>query len=228
VEKPLSNLPLTRLERSQEARRERILDATYALAREGGYDAVQLRAVSHRSHVALATIYRYFTSRDHLIAAAMIRRPLPALVAPPPETGSFDRRVWLKTAYRWLVEPFEQEPKLLEAWVRASASRTPEVSAMVSARWEAFWGQIAQIFPADDSALADDVAMILRHVWYSSVTQWVHGVLPVNDIYHQIERTIDRLIPPSTLPLPPVRKPPTATRARRSARNRHVVDQVER
>ena len=220
--------PLSRLERSQEARRERILDATYALAREGGYDAVQLRAVSHRSHVALATIYRYFTSRDHLIAAAITRRPLPLPVLPPPESGSLDMRAWLKSGYRWLVEPFEQEPNLLEAWVRASASRTPEVSAMVADRWEGFWGQIAQVLPANDPAFAADVAMILRHVWYSSVTQWVHGVLAVNDIYHQIERTIDRLIPLNSASLPPVGERPAATSARRSTRHRHIVDQVER
>jgi AcrR family transcriptional regulator len=220
--------PLSRLERSQEARRVRILDATYALAREGGYDAVQLRAVSHRSHVALATIYRYFTSRDHLIAAAITRRPLPSPIVPPHGGGSLHTRAWLKSAYRWLVEPFEEEPNLLEAWVRASASRTPQVSALVAARWDGFWGQIARILPADNPAFADDVAMILSHVWYSSITQWVHGVLAVKDIYNQIERTIDRLIPPTPGCLQPVGERPAAAGPRRSPRHRHIVDQVER
>jgi AcrR family transcriptional regulator len=189
----------SRLQRSQNARRERILEATYALAREGGYDAVQLRQVSRRSHVALATIYRYFTSRDYLIAAALTRRPLPELH--PPQSGVVspaEARDWLKRAYRWLIEPFEREPNLLEAWVRASASRTPEVSAMVAARADGFFGQLAHVLPDDDLDFTDDVLMILRNVWYSSVTQWVNGLLSINDIYRHLERTIDRLIPLET------------------------------
>jgi AcrR family transcriptional regulator len=185
-----------KLMRSQDARRERILDATYSLAREGGYDAVQLRLVSRRSRVALATIYRYFSSRDQLIAAAIIRRPLPELH--PPDSGVLspaEARDWLKRAYRWLMEPFEREPNLLEAWARASASRTPEVSALAAARSEGFFAQFAKVFPEDDPEFAADVVMILRNVWHWSVNQWVYGGLAIGDIYDQLERTIDRLIP---------------------------------
>ena len=58
--------------RSQQARRDRVIQAALELAEEGGYDAVQMRDVATTASVALGTIYRYFTSKDHLLAAALV------------------------------------------------------------------------------------------------------------------------------------------------------------
>jgi TetR/AcrR family transcriptional regulator, cholesterol catabolism regulator len=59
---------------SQRARRRRILNAAVSLARQGGYDAVQMREVADLADVALGTLYRYFPSKVHLLAAAMVRQ----------------------------------------------------------------------------------------------------------------------------------------------------------
>src|SRR5271169_5014823 len=56
---------------AQRERRQRILDATLALASKGGYDAVQMRAVAERADVALGTLYRYFPSKIHLLVGAL-------------------------------------------------------------------------------------------------------------------------------------------------------------
>lgn len=59
---------------SQRARRRRILNAAVSLARQGGYDAVQMREVADLADVALGTLYRYFPSKVHLLSAAMVRQ----------------------------------------------------------------------------------------------------------------------------------------------------------
>lgn len=59
---------------SQRARRRRILNAAVSLARQGGYDAVQMREVAELAEVALGTLYRYFPSKVHLLSAAMVRQ----------------------------------------------------------------------------------------------------------------------------------------------------------
>ncbi len=59
---------------SQRARRRRILNAAVSLARQGGYDAVQMREVAELAGVALGTLYRYFPSKVHLLSAAMVRQ----------------------------------------------------------------------------------------------------------------------------------------------------------
>src|SRR3982751_6270328 len=58
---------------AQRDRRKRILDATIALATQGGFDAVQMRAVAARADVALGTLYRYSPSRIHLLVSARAR-----------------------------------------------------------------------------------------------------------------------------------------------------------
>ena len=48
------------------------IDAAMALGLDGGYDAVQMRDVAARADVAMGTVYRYFTSKDHLLAATLV------------------------------------------------------------------------------------------------------------------------------------------------------------
>ena len=55
----------------QVARRDGAIRAAIELASEGGYEAVRMRDVAARADIALGTLYRYFSSKDHLLAAAM-------------------------------------------------------------------------------------------------------------------------------------------------------------
>ena len=54
--------------RSQHQRRKRIVQAAAALGSRGGIEAMQMRTVSERAGVALGTLYRYFPSKEDLIA----------------------------------------------------------------------------------------------------------------------------------------------------------------
>ena len=56
---------------AQLARRRRVLDAVIGLVAAGRLDDMGMKDVAERSGVALGTIYRYFSSRDHLAAAAV-------------------------------------------------------------------------------------------------------------------------------------------------------------
>jgi TetR/AcrR family transcriptional regulator, cholesterol catabolism regulator len=55
----------------QLVRRAKIIEEVIDLIAEVGADAVQMRDVAQRSGVALATVYRYFRSKEHLLAAAL-------------------------------------------------------------------------------------------------------------------------------------------------------------
>lgn len=50
-----------------EFRAERVILAARTLALQGGYEAVQMRAVAQLAKVALATLYRYYPSKDDLL-----------------------------------------------------------------------------------------------------------------------------------------------------------------
>jgi AcrR family transcriptional regulator len=64
-------VPLTDMTSRQLIRRAKIIEAVIDLIAEVGADAVQMRDVAKRSGVALATVYRYFNSKDYLLAAAL-------------------------------------------------------------------------------------------------------------------------------------------------------------
>ncbi|ORA85044.1 TetR family transcriptional regulator [Mycobacterium malmoense] len=56
---------------SQLKRRAKIIDAVTDLIGEAGADAVQMRDVAQRAGVALATLYKYFSSKEDLLVAAL-------------------------------------------------------------------------------------------------------------------------------------------------------------
>ena len=57
----------------QRQRRERILDAAVDAASAGGYDRVDMRDISERASVAIATLYHHFPSKVHLLTKALER-----------------------------------------------------------------------------------------------------------------------------------------------------------
>src|SRR3954453_4201978 len=72
------------------ARKRRILEAAVRLARQGGYDAVQMRDVAAGAEVALGTLYRHYTSKDQLLLAVQLDQPetLRRRPDPPPPQGA--------------------------------------------------------------------------------------------------------------------------------------------
>src|SRR6476469_3302567 len=105
---------------AQRERRKRILDATIALAAKGGFDAVQMRAVAEKADVALATLYRYFPSKIHLLVSGLARQFERAQeklerAAIPGETPA-ERLMFVLGRNTRLMQ---RDPHLTEAMVRA-------------------------------------------------------------------------------------------------------------
>jgi AcrR family transcriptional regulator len=85
-----------RLSAEQQERRQRVVDVATALAQEGGYDAVVMKDVAERSGVALATLYRWFASKDHLLCEVLLEwgaRVEADLRADPPRDEDGPERV---------------------------------------------------------------------------------------------------------------------------------------
>lgn len=62
--------PVSTMTPAQLARRRRLTDAVIQMIDQVPPDQLQMRDVAERSGVALGTAYRYFSSKDHLLAAA--------------------------------------------------------------------------------------------------------------------------------------------------------------
>ena len=187
---------MANLTKSQEARRQRVIRAAFDLAAKGVYDAVQMRDVASTADVALGTIYRYFSSKDHLLAEVQVEwvRDLSRRVhARPPRNGTIaDRAV---DVLRRATRAMEQEPKLAEALVTALASNDPHAARCQAEIGAAMADAMALAFPEDfDPAKRDDIVRTLGHVWFTSLVGWVNNWFGMTKAADELETAAHLLL----------------------------------
>jgi AcrR family transcriptional regulator len=128
--------------------------------------------------VALGTIYRYFPSKDALLAAAMVEwmEDLERRVttrAPQGETTS--ERVF--DVLRRAVATMERQPKLAEAVITALTSDDREAGGASVATTDVMQRVMLTAFPeGTDPDVEAAIAKVLGHVWFSCLVAWTNGV----------------------------------------------------
>jgi AcrR family transcriptional regulator len=166
-----------------------VIEAALALGADGGYDAVQMRDVATTAGVALGTIYRYFSSKDHLLAETLVEwaGELGAKVSrKPPKGDELSERV--VDVLRRATRGMELEPKLSEAVVTALSSTDPHAARCQREVGDVMTGIIASAFPDDfDTATRDDICRVLGHVWFSSLVGWVNRWYGINHVGDEVE-----------------------------------------
>ncbi|MGD0558269.1 MAG: cholesterol catabolism transcriptional regulator KstR [Streptosporangiaceae bacterium] len=174
---------------AQRDRRNRILDATLALASKGGYDAVQMRTVAERADVALGTLYRYFPSKIHLLVSALaaeFERTQDKLDRKPiPGDTTYDRVLFVLSR---ITKTMQREPMLTEAMTRAFMFADPSAAdevIIVGRRMERMFTRAMH----DGEPTPDEVAIarVLGDVWLSSLVRWVTRRASASDVSSQLE-----------------------------------------
>jgi AcrR family transcriptional regulator len=163
---------------SQAARRQRVLVSALELAADGGYEAVQMRDVATSAGVALGTIYRYFPSKDALLAAAMVEwmEDLERRVTQRGPSGATTaERVY--DVLRRAVATMERQPKLAEAVITALTSDDEAAGQASVSTTDVMTRVMLQAFPDDvDPEMEAGIAKVLGHVWFSCMVAWKNGV----------------------------------------------------
>jgi TetR/AcrR family transcriptional regulator, cholesterol catabolism regulator len=171
------------LTKSQAARRERVIRAAIELAAAGGYDAVQMRDVAAHGQVALGTIYRYFTSKDHLLAAAQVEwvTDLERRVAQRPPRGE-TTALRMVEILRRATRAMEREPALTAALVTAMSSPDTGVAHCQREMGVAMGRIQALAFPDDfDQVIEQRIIDALEFIWFSSLLAWANGWVGIGD-----------------------------------------------
>jgi TetR/AcrR family transcriptional regulator, cholesterol catabolism regulator len=174
---------------AQRERRQRILDATLALASKGGYDAVQMRAVAERAGVALGTLYRYFPSKIHLLVSGLARefeRDQEKLDrAPIPGDTPHERTIYVLGR---ITRKMQREPMLTEAMTRAFMFADPSAAAEVNTVARLMERMLTRAMH-DGEPSADEVAIarVIGDVWLSNLVAWVTRRASANDVSNQLE-----------------------------------------
>jgi AcrR family transcriptional regulator len=171
---------------------ERVLPVVIGMLEVGGPDAVLVREVARQARVSLREIYNQFGSRDELIVAAveqwMDERVYQPLLEPAADAPLFDTLV---LHFRRIFEPWEQQPRMLEAFVYA---RSTPCGERLSEQGHKAAEPVAFALLSDvDPALAEDVMIITSSVVYALMGQVAAGQRSGDEIMPIIERVLRRL-----------------------------------
>lgn len=170
-------------------RRAKIIEEVIELIADVGAEAVQMRDVAQRSGVALATVYRYFSSKDHLLAAALedwqkrLTRRILAAGGPPdrdPLPGVLD---YLRRALR----AFHRNPEMAALMLRLLTSTDPEAKATIDqmnrTNVEMFNRLLEGIVPED----IPNVGFVLNAALSGALTGLLTGRLTLDDAVSHVE-----------------------------------------
>jgi AcrR family transcriptional regulator len=163
---------------SQAARRQRVLVSALELGAAGGYDAVQMRDVAATAGVALGTVYRYFPSKDALLAAAMVEwmEDLERRVTQRGPTGDTAAERVYDVLSR-AIHTMQRQPALAEAVITALTSDDSTAGRASISTTGVMTRVIMQALPDDlDPDTEAAIARVLGHVWFSCLVAWKNGV----------------------------------------------------
>lgn len=170
-----------RLRGGQAARWVRLRDAARELAAAGGYDAVTMGAVAERAGVSRATVYRYFASKDHLLAEVVVAwgREIAAELRARPPAGPAPARA--AAAFAHALGHAVRAPELTRAAVATSLSADPAAHRAQAA----FRGLVADYLSAAlegrGPARDPEREALMGHVFFSVLVQWTTGRMPPDE-----------------------------------------------
>ncbi len=183
----------------QERRVRRIMDAAIALAEEGGYEAVRLREVADRAEVAMATLYRYFRSKEEILLTVMGEEfsALEKHLADHPAQGDSPTER-IMAVIRIVTRGLVSRPDYGRAILRALSSGQPSAVAQVShlhnrlgaLLLSAIRERTGESFEAKmtlDQMEPDQArAWILDRIWFGSIVGWAGGILEEEAVLSEV------------------------------------------
>src|SRR5438445_5442945 len=181
------------LPRGQQERRDRIVRAAISLLEHGGeYDSIQMRDVAQEAGVALATVYRYFTSKEHLYAAALLdwAGNFPA-VGQSKGAGHRSDEARLRALMRRAVRAFERYPQMMRAEIVLESSTDPNARALFDQFAALNVGALTSALPSTDPETAAGIVETANSVLATRLRSWALGRVTISEVDRSVQRTID-------------------------------------
>jgi AcrR family transcriptional regulator len=175
----------------QVARRNRIIEAALAALEEQEYEQIRIGEIARSAGVALGTLYRYFSSKEHLYAAVLQawldsgRRLRGRTAARNPEER-------LRARVRAVISAFERRPQFFKVTVLLQGSADPNAKLLLAG----FAGSAQAMLAGEFAALgpdADDAATMLWSIIHSNLSAAVYHDRAMSEVYRIADRFIDLL-----------------------------------
>jgi AcrR family transcriptional regulator len=184
-----------RLTPAQQERRARILAAGADLLAVRDYDHIQMRDVAERADVALGTMYRYFTSKEHVFSAVAVQwaASLRQQIGRHPLQGETNAER-LYDVFQRAVRAFQLRPQFYRVIMMMQASTDPfarEYNELLSrGTLETFAGALHGL-PED---AAHGIVRVSEAVLDTNLRAWVMGRTPISAVYEALEAAAHLLL----------------------------------
>ena len=187
------------LPRGQQERRQRILSTANTLLEQSEYDAIQMRDIAREAGVALATLYRYFTSKEHLYAAALLEwaRDFPS-PRRAPSAAAEDDEARLRRLMRRAVRSFERYPQMIRAVTMLESSTDPNARALFEQFAALNLGTLMDALSSTDEATAAAIIEAANSVMVTRLRSWSQGLTSIEDLHRDVARTLDLIFSTAT------------------------------
>lgn len=180
------------LRQGQLERRERIVHAALKALAAEDYDRLMVTDVARSAGVALGTLYRYFSSKEHLIAAAFLEwhSALDKKVRARSFEGMTERER-LDELFKRTIKAFELQPQFFRVMMMMESTSDPYASEAF-ARLTPMWDSILEA--AFDGPLDEQRrfrSYILNTVLFAGLRSWLTGRGSIDDVYRNVEGTLE-------------------------------------
>jgi AcrR family transcriptional regulator len=180
---------------SQFARRERIVKVALNLLVNGDYEKIQMKDVAEASDVALGTVYRYFTSKEHLFAAVQIEwvKSLHRQILRRPPTGQSNLER-LSQVLRKTVRAFQLQPQFYRVLLVLEVAKDPfakELFEVMTRETGATYREaLCDVDPKTASVLLGVVLAVLG----AELRSWVLGRQSIDEVNQNLDAALSLLL----------------------------------
>ena len=164
---------------AQHGRHDRILAAATAMLEAGGEDALQMKDLAQRAEVSLATLYRYFPAKDHVLLGILLSRYSSALARITAETtvGATPReRVTSHLLREFRAQ--QREPRLTAALSRVLRETSRSYSEVIE-RAEHLHRQMLEHVAGAGQPISPELRQLLpvvEAIFGAATRRWLAGV----------------------------------------------------
>jgi AcrR family transcriptional regulator len=178
----------------QLARRQRIIEAALHALEQQEYEQIQIRDVAQAADVALGTLYRYFSSKEHLYAAVLEMWAAGGLTKES-KPGRRSAEQNLRTRMRGVIKAFERQPQFYKVHVLLQSSADPNTKALMASFAENAQTTLARDFAVLGPGRAQDAATMMWSIINTMLTQAIYHGSSMSEVYRIADRFIDLLAP---------------------------------
>lgn len=175
------------------ARRAQIVDAALSELKRHDYEQIQMRDVAEHAGVALGTLYRYFSSKEHVYAEVLRQWAQPVFADAESDTRPDAQRIREKV--KGIIASFQRRPTFYKVCVLLQ--NTTDVNA---AQIMIEFAEVAQRTLADDFAVlgeqeSADIAIMLWGIINTMLSAAILRGVAMADVYRVADAFVDLVVP---------------------------------